>query len=75
MTVICRFSCHWGGKTTDAYFDEGNRIRILDGFLKDYEGSIIRVDRRHRSVQVKLMFQGKTLTTWLGYEDISNPSG
>ena len=56
------------------YFDEGNRVRVLEGFLKDYEGDIIRVDRRHRSAQIRVDFNGKSVTMWLGYEVIENDS-
>ena len=51
-----------------AWFDEGDRIRVLDGFLKAYEGSILRVNRRARTAQVSIDFQGKTVTMWLGFE-------
>ena len=51
-----------------ASFDEGNRIRILEGFLKDYEGSIVRVNRKTRTVEVRVDFQGKKISLWLGYE-------
>ena len=51
-----------------AIFDEGNRIHILDGFMKDYEGSIIRVNRRARTAEVSVDFQGKKISMWLGYE-------
>lgn len=53
---------------SQAYFDEGKRIRILDGFLKDYEGSIVRVNKKARTVEVGLDFQGKKVSMWLGYE-------
>ena len=51
-----------------AYFDEGNRIRVLEGFLKDYEGDIVRVDRRHCTAEVQVDFQGRKVSMWLGYE-------
>ena len=51
-----------------AYFDEGKRIRILSGFLKDYEGSIVRVNKKRRTAEVQVDFQGKTMSMWLGYE-------
>ena len=56
------------------YFDKGNRVRVLEGFLKDYEGDIIRVDKRHRSAQVQVTFNGKIFTMWLGYEEIGEVS-
>lgn len=51
-----------------AVFDEGNRIHIVDGFLKDHEGSITRVNRRARTTEVLIDFQGKKISMWLGYE-------
>ena len=51
-----------------AVFDEGNRIRIIDGFLKDYEGNITRVNRRARTAEVCVEFQGKKIYMWFGYE-------
>ena len=53
---------------SQAYFDEGNRIRILKGFLKDYEGCIIRVNKKTRTAEICVDFQGKKVSLWLGYE-------
>ena len=55
-----------------AYFDEGDRIRISSGFLKDYEGSIARVNRKTRAVEVSVDFHEKNVRIWLGYELINN---
>ena len=57
--------------TSQAYFDEGDRIRILSGFLKDYEGSITRVNRKNRTVEVCVDLQDKKVTMKLGYELVS----
>jgi hypothetical protein len=51
-----------------AYFDRGNRIKILDGFLKDYEGYITNVNRKKKTVEVTVNLQGKRAIMWLGYE-------
>lgn len=53
---------------SQAYFDRGNRIRILDGFLKDYEGQITSVNRKKKTVEVTVDLQGKRVIMWLGYE-------
>lgn len=45
-----------------------DRIRILDGPLKDYEGKITRVDRRFRSCEVTVTVAGRETRVWLGYE-------
>ena len=47
---------------------EGDRIRILRGPLKDMEGRIVRVDKRGRSGQVLLNFNGREIAVWLGFE-------
>ena len=53
---------------SQACFDVGKRIRILSGFLKDHEASIVRVNRKTGSVEIKLDFQGKTMSMKLGFE-------
>ena len=53
---------------SQAYFDEGDRIRVLSGFLKDYTGSVTRVNRKKRTVEVCVDFQDKKVCMWLGYE-------
>lgn len=53
---------------SQAYFDRGNRIRILDGFLKDYEGHITNVNRKKKTVEVTIDLQEKKAIMWLGYE-------
>lgn len=54
---------------SEAYF-EGEHIRIIDGFLKEYEGNIIRVNRRAKTVQISIQLQEKTILLWLGYEEV-----
>lgn len=51
-----------------AYFDKGDRIRLLDGFLKDYEGSITSVNRKNKTVEISVNLQGKKVIMRLGYE-------
>lgn len=55
-----------------AFFDEGDRIRILDGFLKDYEGEITRVNRKNKTVEVRIDFKGKLVTMQVGYELVAS---
>ena len=50
-----------------AYY-EGDRIRIVDGLLKTYEGRIIRVNRRSQTAQIALGVGGQEVTAWLGFE-------
>lgn len=49
-------------------YQEGERIRIISGPLKDLEGRIRRIDRRGRSGQVIMEFNGKTISVWLGFD-------
>ena len=51
-----------------AFFDKGDRIRIIDGFLKDYEGCITSVNRKNKTVEVTVNLQGKKVILRLGYE-------
>jgi transcription antitermination factor NusG len=63
---------------SQAYFDRGDRIRILDGFLKDYEGCITSVSRKFKTVEVTVYLHGKKVTMKLGYElvaPVSNEPG
>lgn len=53
---------------SQAYFDKGDRIRILNGFLKDYEGYITSVNRKNKTVEVTVNLQGKKVIMRLGYE-------
>lgn len=53
-------------------YREGERIRIVSGPLKDMEGQIKRIDKRGRSGQVALRFNGRTVLIWLGF-DLVNP--
>lgn len=50
-----------------AYY-EGDRIRIVEGMLKMYEGRILRVNRRSHTAQVCVGVAGQEVTVWLGFE-------
>ena len=50
------------------YFDEGKRIRVMSGPLKELEGKIVKVDRRKGRAKVKLdMFENSFLIDF-GFE-------
>ena len=66
------FSVEGNIDISQACFDEGNRIRILNGFLKDYEGCITRVNRKARTVEVSMDFHEKKVIMWLGYELVAS---
>ena len=48
----------------------GDRITIIDGPLKELEGRITRIDRRNKNGQVTIMFGGREIKVWLGFEII-----
>ena len=52
-----------------AYY-ENDRIRIVEGFLKKYEGNILKVNHRMKTAQVLLKFNQIDLKVWLGFEVI-----
>ena len=49
-------------------YQEGDRIRIIEGPLKSVEGSIERIVKRDRSAQVALHFCNRIIKIWLGFE-------
>lgn len=51
-----------------AYYDKDQRIRIIEGPLKAYEGSIIRVNHRKQTAEVQMMIHGVDMKVWLGFE-------
>ena len=62
------FNGHENIGLSQAWFDEGKRIRILSGFLKDYEGAVSRVNKKKKTVEIQIDLQGKKVSLWLGYE-------
>ena len=69
------FSVEGNIDISQACFDEGDRIRILNGFLKDYEGCITRVNRKARTVEVSMEFHEKHVRMRLGYELVAIANG
>ena len=49
-------------------FYENDRIRIVEGPLKEYEGKILRVNHRKQTAQVQMSIQGMDMVVWLGFE-------
>lgn len=47
---------------------EGDRIRIVEGALKEYQGQILRVNRRAQTAQVCVHMCGREVLVWLGFE-------
>lgn len=61
------FSCNGVIDFSKAYY-ENDRIRIVEGFLKDFEGKIKRVNHRMRTAEVVVNIGATTFHIWLGFE-------
>ena len=46
----------------------GDRMVIIDGPMKHYEGQIKRIDKHNRYAQIKIAFEGMTRTVQLGFQ-------
>ena len=53
-------------------YQEGDRVRLVEGALGGIEGEIIRLDRRKGRAQIRYQFAGSTCTTWVGYDLIDD---
>lgn len=53
---------------SQASYRPGERVKILSGPLKDYEGYITRIDRRNKNGQVSIPFGGRVVKVWLGFD-------
>ena len=51
-------------------FDENDRILVIEGPLKGFEGCIIKVDRRKQRAKIHIDFAGVAHTMDLSFEDI-----
>lgn len=51
-------------------FDQNNRIRVVDGPLRNLEGCIVKVDRRKSRAKVALSLHGRTILVDLGFDVI-----
>ena len=49
-------------------YQEGTRIRVIDGPLKDMEGFIRRIDKRGHSGQITVSFNHRELNVWLAFD-------
>ncbi|MCI8887578.1 MAG: antiterminator LoaP [Hungatella sp.] len=48
--------------------DEGKKIRVIDGPLKDYVGDVVKVNLHKREVVVRVEFMGKMVELFMGVE-------
>lgn len=47
---------------------EGSWIEITDGYLKQFHGTVVKMDRRKQQVKVRLDVAGSINEIWLSYE-------
>ena len=48
----------------------GNKIKILEGPLKDLEGNIVKINKKQKCASVRIEGEGIKNTIWLSYEII-----
>lgn len=53
--------------------EEGKRICVVDGPLKDYVGDVVRVNLHKREVSVKVKFMGREIELKMGIDMVSEP--
>ena len=53
---------------SQVYFDEHDRICVVEGPLKGLEGLIIKVDKRKKRAKIKMDFANENLLIDLGFE-------
>ena len=49
----------------------GNKIQVIEGPLKDYEGKIIKINKRQKCAAIKLDGEGIEKIIWLSFEYIN----
>lgn len=52
----------------------GDRVQMVNGPLKDMEGSIIKIDKRNQSGCVELVINNRSIKVWLGFELLADNS-
>ena len=53
-------------------YKEGDRVKLARDMLGDFEGEIIRLDRRKGRAQLQYNFDGNSYKVWVGYELIED---
>ena len=54
-------------------YQEGDRVKLVQGALGSIEGEIIRLDRRKGRAQIQYQFDGAVYKTWVGFDLIDDP--
>ena len=44
------------------------RVQITDGLLKNYQGKVIKMDKRKQMAEIQLDIAGDVTNVWLSYE-------
>ena len=44
------------------------RVQITDGLLKNYQGKVIKMDKRKQMAEIQLDIAGDVTSVWLSYE-------
>ena len=52
----------------------GNKIKIIEGPLKEYEGNIVKINKRQKCAKIEINGEGMINNVWVSYEymDIKN---
>ena len=53
-------------------YKEGDRVKLAKNMLGDFEGEIIKLDRRKGRAQLQYTFDGNSYKVWVGYELIDD---
>lgn len=61
---------HRGAFGVSTVMKEGDRIRVVDGPLKDFDGDIIRFDRHKRRVTLSIPFDGREHIIQMSVDEI-----
>ena len=51
-------------------YQEGDRVKLVEGALGRFEGEIIRLERHKGRAQIRYEFDGAVYKTWVGYDMI-----
>ena len=57
--------------SSNVYFDENQRIAVIDGPLKGLEGYIIKVDKRKRRAKIRIIFEESPVVMDLAFNVIN----
>lgn len=53
-------------------YKEGDRVKLAKDMLGDFEGEIIKLDRRKGRAQIQYNFDNNSYKVWVGYEMIED---